>query len=72
VQGPNQDRWDFSLIKSFRITERWVTQFRAETFNALNHANLANPNVDPTSAAWGTISSQDSPRSWQLSLKITY
>jgi hypothetical protein len=72
VQGPNQDRWDFSLIKSFRINERWVTQFRAETFNAMNHPNLSNPNTDPTSAAWGTITSQDSPRSWQLSLKVTY
>lgn len=72
VQGPNQDRWDFSLIKSFRINERWVTQFRAETFNAMNHPNLANPNTDPTSAAWGTITSQDSPRSWQLSLKVTF
>ncbi len=72
VQGPNQDRWDFSLIKSFRINERWVTQFRAETFNAMNHPNLANPNTDPTSAAWGTITTQDSPRSWQLSLKITF
>lgn len=72
VRGPNQDRWDLSMIKSFRITERWVAQFRAETFNALNHPNLYNPNTDPTSAAWGTITGQDDPRSWQLSLKITY
>jgi hypothetical protein len=72
VQGPNQDRWDFSLIKNFRINERWNTQFRAETFNAMNHPNLANPNTDPTSASWGTINTQDSPRSWQLSLKIVF
>ncbi len=72
VRGPNQDRWDLSMIKNFRINERWNTQFRAETFNAMNHPNLANPNGDPTTAAWGTITGQDSPRSWQLSLKITY
>ncbi len=72
VRGPNQDRWDFSLIKNFRINERWNTQFRAETFNAMNHPNLANPNTDPTSASWGTITSQDSPRSWQLSLKVVF
>ncbi|MBL0157914.1 MAG: TonB-dependent receptor [Bryobacterales bacterium] len=72
VRGPNQDRWDLSMIKNFRINERWNTQFRAETFNAMNHPNLANPNTDPTSGSWGAITSQDSPRSWQLSLKITY
>ncbi|MBI3209768.1 MAG: hypothetical protein HYZ37_12845, partial [Candidatus Solibacter usitatus] len=72
VRGPNQDRWDFSLIKSFPITERIVTQFRAESFNALNHPNLADPNTDPTSAAFGSITGQDSPRSWQLSLKLSW
>ncbi|MCC6262145.1 MAG: carboxypeptidase regulatory-like domain-containing protein [Bryobacterales bacterium] len=72
IRGPNQDRWDFSLIKNFRINERWNTQFRAETFNAMNHPNLSNPNTDPTSAAWGTITGMDSPRSWQLSLKVVF
>ena len=72
VRGPNQDRWDLSLIKNFRITERWNTQFQAETFNAMNHSNLAGPNTDPTSGSWGQIFGQDAPRSWQLSLKITY
>jgi hypothetical protein len=72
VRGPTQDRWDFSLIKNFRITERWNTQFRAETFNAMNHPNLSNPNTDPTSSAFGAITGQDAPRSWQLSLKVTW
>ena len=72
VRGPNQDRWDFSLIKNFRITERWNTQFRAETFNAMNHPNLADPNTDPTNSAFGTITGQDPPRSWQMSLKVTF
>ena len=72
VRGPNQDRWDFSLIKNFRITERWNTQFRAETFNAMNHPSLADPNTDPTSSAFGVITGQDPPRSWQLSLKVTF
>jgi len=72
VRGPNQDRWDFSLIKNFRMTERWNTQFRAETFNAINHPNLADPNTDPTSSAFGIITGQDPPRSWQASLKVTF
>jgi len=72
ARGPNQDRWDFSLIKRFKITERFGTEFRAETFNALNHPNLYDPGTDPTSAAWGTITGQDKPRSWQASLKLTF
>ncbi len=72
VRGPNQDRWDFSMIKNFKITERFTTQFRAETFNAMNHPNLSDPNTDPTSPSWGTITGQDTARSWQLSLKVTW
>lgn len=72
ARGPNQDRWDFGVLKNFRVTEKLSTQFRAETFNALNHPNLYDPNTDPTSASWGTITGQDTPRSWQLSLKVTW
>jgi hypothetical protein len=72
VRGPTQDRWDLGMIKNFRITERFILQFRAETFNAMNHPNLANPNTTVTSAVFGTITSQDPPRSWQGSLKLTF
>lgn len=72
IRGPIQDRLDFGLIKNFPIKERFVLQFRAETFNALNFANLANPNTTVTSGAFGTITSQDPPRSWQGALKLTF
>ncbi|WP_238325877.1 TonB-dependent receptor [Bryobacter aggregatus] len=72
ITGPGQSRWDFSAIKNFRLGERFVTQFRAEVFNAMNHPNLANPNTDPTSTSFGVITGQDSPRSWQFALKISF
>jgi hypothetical protein len=72
IRGPIQDRVDGGLIKNFRFTERWRLQFRAETFNALNFANLANPNTTVTAGNFGTITSQDPPRSWQGALKLTF
>lgn len=72
IRGPGQSRWDFSLIKNFKFRERLNTQFRAETYNATNYPNLGNPNTDPTNAAYGTITSQDSPRSWQFALRLTF
>ncbi len=35
--------WDFSVVKNWKITERFEVQFRAEFFNLLNHPNFANP-----------------------------
>jgi hypothetical protein len=39
---------DLSITKSFKFGERIKAQFRAESFNALNHPNFANP--------WGAAS----------------
>jgi hypothetical protein len=72
ARGPNQDKWDFGFLKVFKIKEGLNMEFRAETFNALNHPNLYDPTSDPTSASWGVISGQDTPRSWQLSLKLAF
>jgi len=72
IRGPIQARIDFGLIKNFAITERWRLQFRPETFNVANYANLSNPNTTVTSGAFGTITGQDPPRSWQGALKLTF
>lgn len=72
IRGPAQDRWDFSAFKNFQVNERFRLQFRAECFNSFNHPNLANPNTDPTSTSFGTITSQDTPRQWQMALKLTF
>jgi hypothetical protein len=72
IRSDGQSRWDFSAIKNFRITEKLRTQFRAECLNAWNHPNLGSPNTTPTNTAFGTITSQDVPRSWQFSLKVSY
>jgi hypothetical protein len=47
-------------------------QYRAECINAWNHPNLSTPNTTPTSASFGTITGQDVPRLWQMSLTLKF
>lgn len=72
IRADGQSRWDFSAIKTFPITERINTQFRAECVNAWNHPNLFVPNTTPTSGAFGTSTNQDVPRSWLFSLTLRF
>jgi hypothetical protein len=41
--GPGFHRFDFSLFKEFRTTERTQLEFRAEFFNLTNHPNFSPP-----------------------------
>jgi hypothetical protein len=74
--GIRQDvlsRWDFSLIKNFTIYEDVTFQFRAEVFNAWNHASFSAPNLSPISSAFGTITgTATESRQWQLSGRIKF
>ena len=72
VRMDSQRRWDFSLIKNFRIKEGVTMRFRADTFNAMNEVVLRGPSTDPTSAAFGTITAQEPPRSWQFALTLVF
>ena len=55
-RGPNYHNWDFSVVKSWTMKERYTLQFRGEFFNVLNHPSFTNPygvggqlgNVDPS------------------------
>ena len=68
----SSSRWDLSAIKNFQVTERWKVQYRAECLNAMNHPNLTTPNTTPTNTAFGTITGQDVPRSWQMALRVIF
>jgi len=74
-EGPHMANIDASLLKDFRITERIVTQFRAEALNVLNHPNFANPNTSYGSAAFGQITSLiagNQSRILQLGLHLSF
>ncbi len=43
VYGPNLQRLDAALRRSFQVTEKVRVDFRAEVYNLLNHPYFANP-----------------------------
>jgi hypothetical protein len=55
VQADGQARWDISLAKGFKVTERAMFRLRAQLFNIMNHPNFSGPNVTTTSTAFGQI-----------------
>lgn len=76
-RGAGFTNWNLGLFKTFEFHERAGLTFRAEAFNWLNHPNLAganggSPNSNPTSSAFGTITTKDSRRQLQLSLKLNF
>ncbi|HEX4486722.1 MAG TPA: carboxypeptidase regulatory-like domain-containing protein [Terriglobales bacterium] len=81
--GPGLNNWDMALLKDTRIKESMNLEFRAELFNAFNHAQFNQPdgNITDTQTVspdtgrlqgFGTISSAKSPRIMQLSLKLLF
>jgi hypothetical protein len=72
VQGPGLVTWDFSLFKNFPLTEKTDLQFRAESFNFLNHTNFGLPNNDISSPDFGYIKNAYAPRITQLALKLIF
>lgn len=73
IDGPPTTRFDFSMMKNFRIGESMQVQLRAEAFNVFNHTNFqtfASTNV--TSAVFGQISVVRDPRTIQLGAKFIF
>jgi hypothetical protein len=70
--GPGSFNLDSSLFKAFPIREPMKLQFRAEFFNALNHANFANPVANIGTATVGSILSAGSPRILQFALRLSF
>jgi hypothetical protein len=73
--GPGQNVFDGSLRKQFALTESQRLEFRAEFFNAFNHANFAQPDnfIDDGPGSAGVITSVAIPqRQIQLGLKYNF
>jgi hypothetical protein len=72
VEGPGYRAADVMLGKTFAITERVRTEFRAEAFNVTNTPPLGNPNTSFGNAAFGTITTALDPRVFEFVLKLQF
>jgi carboxypeptidase family protein len=70
--GPGLNNTDLVLGKTTHINKRVRAEFRAELFNAFNHAQFANPSGNVASAGFGRVTAARDPRIGQLSLKVHF
>jgi hypothetical protein len=74
--GPGQNNWDMAVLKQFPV--RWPREatsleFRAEFFNAFNHAQFSDPDSNYGDSTFGQISSTSvNPRLIQFALKLSF
>lgn len=72
ARGPASVDVDLSAIKDFRINERINIQFRAESFNVVNHPNYGLPIADLAAPNFGQILVAGPPRLMQFALKTIF
>jgi hypothetical protein len=73
LRAPSYGNLDLAIDRTFRITERFHLQFRAEAFNLLNQTVFGLPNTSIGSAAAGVISTiGNNPRQMQFALKLIF
>ncbi len=73
IRGPGYAVLDLSLLKNLNFGAGRQLQFRIESYNVLNRANLQNPNTAVTNTALGTITAQNGlPRQLQLAAKFAF
>ncbi|WP_263355687.1 TonB-dependent receptor domain-containing protein [Acidicapsa ligni] len=70
--GPGINNWDTALLKDTAIKEGINLEFRAELFNALNHAQFGAPDGNFNDSTFGLVNTANSPRIMQLSLKLLF
>jgi hypothetical protein len=71
--GPGINQFDIALLKSTSVREQKQIQFRAEFFNAFNHAQFFVPDGNITDGpTFGQVTKGRDPRLIQLALKLIF
>ena len=72
LSAPGTISIDFSLFKTFAITERWRLQFRSEFFNLPNHPNFRGLDTTYDDPSAGELTSAQPGRQVQFALKLLF
>ena len=73
LRGDGANNVDLSLLKNTKLLEKLNFQLRFEVFNAFNHAEFSNPNLSPTSSAFGKITGQNNlSRTVQMGARLVF
>ncbi len=72
LRGPGRNQFDLTIGRHFKFSEARSIEFRAEFFNAFNHAQFFNPDHFGFDANFGQITQALDPRIIQLALKFYF
>jgi hypothetical protein len=72
ILSPGLVVFNMAAYKDFKLSERFVLQFRSEFFNAFNHPNFGAPNTNLGAGSFGQITSMKNPRIGELALKLRF
>lgn len=72
IRTDSQRRLDLSANRTFRITGKLRAVSRGDVFHARNEVVLLAPDTDPVNSAFGRVTAQEPPRSWQFPLSLRY
>ncbi|HZQ53557.1 MAG TPA: carboxypeptidase regulatory-like domain-containing protein [Bryobacteraceae bacterium] len=75
IRGPGLKNYDFSLFRTFAVSERFKLEFRGEFYNLTNTPHFSNPDGNVNHATFGIISSTLSGygnRQVQTALRILF
>jgi hypothetical protein len=74
ANGPGFNNFDSAIFKNFSLSEQFRLQFRAEAFNTFNTVQFGQPSgTNYTNSSSGSITSlRNTPRLWQLAVKLFY
>lgn len=72
IRGPGDNTWNWSLYKTFPITERLKLQFRAEAFNIWNHPSFVGVDTSLGSSTYGQVNSALDPRILEFALRLDF
>ena len=73
MRGPGVVNMDLSLFRSFRLTEKLQTEFRAEAFNFTNTPHFGTPNGNANSSNFGKVLGvANDPRSFRFGVRLSF